>query len=102
MSIAMEILEQLGGNKFVVNTGSENLRATRKGLTMKLSRNTAKAKWLKIELNSLDLYDMVFLSKGKNLSLIIKMEYNNVCADQLRELFIETTGLYTSLGTMGR
>lgn len=96
-TIASEILNQLGGNKFLVMTGSKNLVATGTGLRMTLTRNKAAAKYLLITLNGLDLYDVDFFTVDKNYNTKSKAKFENVYCDQLKSLFTETTGLYTKL-----
>lgn len=97
MEIAKTILNQLGGNKFVVMTGSKNFVAHTNGVNMKLTKNKCKAKWLLITLNGLDLYDMKFYSVDKDLNKIVKEEFKDVYCDQLQQFFTKATGLYTSL-----
>lgn len=97
MNYAQTILEQLGGNKFIVMTGTKNFvkNDKEKSLTMKLTKNLAKAQYLKITLNGNDLYDMEFISVNRNLDRVIKAEYKDVYFDMLQELFTKTTGLLT-------
>jgi len=97
LSVANEILNQLGGRKFMAMTGSKNLVGGRNFLQMHLTTNKAKAKYLKIELTPMDTYTMTFSSLDKNFNLIIKAEYENVYCDQLQTIFTEVTGLYTKL-----
>lgn len=97
MKVAQTILEQLGGNKFVVMTGCKNFLAVENGINMKLTRNKCKAQWLRITLNGKDLYDMKFYSADKELNKTTKVEFNDVYCDQLQSLFTQATGLYTSL-----
>ncbi|WP_455643767.1 hypothetical protein [Parabacteroides sp.] len=96
------ILQQLGGNKFIVMTGSKYFVYDRNEdgntyLRMKLTRNRSKAQYLRIILNSSDLYDMIFYRFDRKDNHIVVKEHNNVYCDQLQELFTETTGLYTHL-----
>ena len=58
MSVAKEFLNQLGGNKFRVMTGAKNFMGFSEGLVMKIGRNSSNSNYLKITLNSMDLYDM--------------------------------------------
>lgn len=90
------ILEQLGGNKFVVMTGSKNFIDCGNALSMHLTRNKIGAKFLKIELKGDDTYIMTF-SKLKNDSLVVLKEFNGIYNDQLQEIFTSVTGLYTRL-----
>jgi hypothetical protein len=96
MEIATTILNQLGGKRFIVMTGSKNFVTTQKGgLLMKLSRNASGAQYLKIELNGSDLYEMEFYSV-RGVEIKQKAEFNGVYCDQLTEVFESVTGLYTS------
>lgn len=95
--IAATILQQLGGNKFIAMTGSKNFTIVDNSLSMHLTRNKAKAKYLKITLNSMDTYDMVFYTVNKNFEVIIKAQFDGVYCDQLQDIFTEVTGLYTHL-----
>lgn len=97
MQVAQTILNQLGGNKFVVMTGSKNFLASENFLRMNLTKNKAKAKWLKITLNGNDLYTMDFFTADKNHNIISKVKFEDVYFDQLQNLFTQATGLYTSL-----
>lgn len=91
--IAHEILNQLGGNKFIATTGSYCLGSINNGLIMKLRKNKLKASFLIIQLNPLDLYNMKFYSyEGKTLSFT-----ENVYFDQLQEIFTDKTGLNCTL-----
>lgn len=94
--IAKDILQQLGGNKFLVMTGTKNLLATENGLRMNLVRNTSGASVLSIELNSMDTYTLTFL-KVKNYQPIEVAKEVGVYCDMLQERFTKITGLYTRL-----
>lgn len=97
MQVANTILQQLGGNKFLVMTGSKNLVGMENGLKMNLTRNKAKAKWLIVTLNSMDTYDMQFVSMDKSYNTVTKAKFEGVYSDMLQSIFTEATGLYTSL-----
>jgi len=97
MSVATIILQQLGGNKFIAMTGSKNLVDGGNYLSMHLTRNLAKAKFLTITLNAMDTYDMVFFSMNKDFERVVKAEYNGVYCDMLQSIFTQVTGLYTTL-----
>lgn len=104
------ILQQLGGNKFLVMTGSKNLGYSSQEnnyLSMKLTANKLKAQYLKIVLNADDTYTMIFSKVKKeyekignfkfctNETTIIIKEINGVYCDTLQETFTENTGLFT-------
>ena len=107
-AIADTILEQLGGNKFIVMTGSKNFVADGNTLRMTLAKNVSKANRLYITLNADDTYTMRFFKctaprfNSKTLSFTnekikdIKI-VNGVYCDMLRNIFETVTELYTSL-----
>jgi hypothetical protein len=97
LTIAKTIIQQLGGNKFITMTGAKNIFADGQGVTMQIMKNKSKAKYLTIQLNSLDLYDMQFKSIDKDFNLIIKAEKQNVYAEDLEIIFTNITGLNTRL-----
>jgi len=108
MTVAQTILEQLGGNKFIVMTGSKNFVSDKNSLRMKLAGNKSRANYLKITLNGLDLYDMEFdkctaakfnINTGEYRDFEKKeiVRFNDVMFDQLQEIFTSVTGLYTHL-----
>lgn len=107
-----EILRQLGGNKFLVMTGSKHLTYSAKEnnyLQMHLTRNKIGAKWLKIVLMPSDTYTMIFSTSKKTFETIggrkfcidekqvILQTIEGLYNDQLAETFTEITGLYTHL-----
>ena len=97
MTIANTILAQLGGNKFIVMTGSKNFIASKESLTMTLTKNKVKAKYLRIVLDANDTYTMTFFSLKRNLDVLIKSEKTGIYFDQLQSIFTEVTGLDTHL-----
>lgn len=94
--VATTILDQLGGNKFIVMTGAKNFASTNNGLVFKIGRNAGKCTHVRITLTPMDTYLMEFLYvsiKGmKTLG-----QYTDVYCDKLQELFTEFTGMYTRL-----
>ena len=110
MNIAETILSQLGGQKFIVMTGSKNFTHSNNGhtLNMKLARNGSKANHLKITLNAMDTYDMEFIKVSlpkvnpktgefKEGKVVTVQKFTDVYCDQLQEMFTRVTGLYTRL-----
>lgn len=115
------IAEQIGGNKFLVMTGSKFQYYSYNELgyvylMIKLTKNQSKAQYLKIQLNGLDLYDLTFSRIKKTLKpecktpeykamglklydeeIITVKEYKDVYADMLQDIFTSVTGLYTRL-----
>lgn len=102
-TITATILEQLGGNKFIVMTGSKNFGfGTSKEdcpqLSFHLARNKAKAQYCSITLTPDDLYVVKFTKLNKKTySLDTVSEHTGIYCDQLQELFTRVTGLYTHL-----
>ena len=96
MNTAQTILNQLGGNKFIAMTGSKNFVNTGNGLQMNLTRNKVNAQYLKIELTSMDLYNMNFYS-FRGAEMKVKNKIEGIYFDQLQDIFTNVTGLYTSL-----
>lgn len=109
--IANEILVQLGGNKFIAMTGSKNFIACQNALTMHLTANEIGAKYLKIELMPNDTYTMTFSTSKKIMDKTIGIKVDSqvilktiefVTFDTLQANFTSTTGLLTTLGTLGQ
>lgn len=97
--IAVEILNQLGGNKFIAMTGAKNFVWLEKGgLIFKLPSNFARngINLVRIKLEPSDTYNIEFL-KSRGASLKIIGSFEMIYCDQLQEIFTETTGLYTHL-----
>ena len=70
MNVPATILEQLGGRRFAVMTGSKDFVGDGDTLRMSLARNSSGANRLEITLNGLDLYDMRFYRRtGKNIRI---------------------------------
>ena len=98
-----QLLQQLGGNKFIMMTGAKNLAVdkAKNTLHMKIGRNAKGISHLRIKLTGADLYDMEFLQiRAGNIK--VKAKVKGIYADQLQKMFTKHTGMYTSLGTMGR
>tara|TARA_R110000772_G_scaffold9622_6_gene31541 strand:+ start:512 stop:823 length:312 start_codon:yes stop_codon:yes gene_type:complete len=94
--VAKEILNQLGGNRFAMMTGSKNFGASENKLSMQLTRNASGANYLTITLTPMDVYTMEFISvrAGKRT---VKKVVENVYNDMLQRMFTDATGLYTRL-----
>ena len=92
------IVQQLGGNKFIVMTGAKNFVKddSKKMIAFKIGRNCKSVNHVRITLNSMDTYDMEFIRirAGK---LTVVHTANNVYNDMLQDVFTEHTGLYTRL-----
>ena len=111
------IWDQIGGNRFKAMTGSKPKYYGYDDngyvyLMIELTKNKSKAKYLKIQYNSMDLYDMTFtrinktLNKEESIPEIGYKVYDHeteviehivdVYAEDLQKIFTSVTGLYTS------
>jgi len=97
LKVAETILEQLGGNHFRMMTGAKNLGGTEDSLSMRIGRNSSNSNYLKITLNSMDMYDMEFCKLTRMGEKKSVTEYKNVYNDLMRGTFTAHTGMYTSL-----
>ena len=100
-TIARTILEQIGGKRFAVMTGSRDFVDMGNGLRMSLARNKTSANRLDIIYDAgTDLYNMrfylktfskkTFESKAKDIEM-----HEGIFFDMLEEVFTQVTGLYT-------
>jgi hypothetical protein len=98
MQVAENILEQLGGNKFIAMTGAKNLVAssTDDFLMFNIMKNVYLINKVKITLNSMDTYDLEFF-KIRNMKATKIKSFSGVYNDDLRSTFENATGLATSL-----
>jgi len=98
------ILQQLGGDKFIAMTGAKDFIGGSEFLGFKIPKNMSSANRVTIKyFPARDLYEVDFIKSSRNgLDTKIIKTYDNVYADQLREIFTSFTGMETSLGTLGR
>ena len=95
--IASTIMNQLGGsNRLNAMIGLKDVYAVENGLSFKMKCKGAKVNYVKIVLNSLDLYDMELGKIHGNSYKVIK-SIENVYCDQMKEIIEKTSGLYLSL-----
>ena len=106
--VALNILQWLGGSKFLAMTGSKNLIYDNNSLNMNLVKNISKANNLRIEINDNDLYDVKFtkftaprlnkknwtFTEGKTEVIHFS---KNVFGSELQKVFKLVTGLDTNL-----
>jgi hypothetical protein len=106
--IAGTIFAQLGGRRFIAMTGSKKFMTMADGsLLFDLSRNSSGANRCCITLTPRDTYTVRFYNERlnkKTLDVTIKeiAQHEDVYGDRLQDIFASVTGLYTSLGTIGR
>jgi hypothetical protein len=91
-----ELIKQLGGGRFIAMTGAKDFFIGPKGVVFKIGRNSKNVNYVRINLNSMDTYDVEFLSVRK-FKEKVKSSAKGVYADMLRGTFEQHTGLRTSL-----
>jgi len=100
-------LEQIGGKRFAVMTGSRDFVDMGNRLRMSLARNKTSANRLDIIYDAgTDLYNMRFFrktfSKKTFESKAMDVEvHEGIFFDMLEEVFTQVTGLYTPFGKGG-
>lgn len=96
--VAQIIYRQLGGSRFAMMTGARNFVQSSKDkwLSFRIGRNKSKANFVKIQLNSMDTYDMTF-GRIHGYEYRDLKTFNGLYGDQLEEIFQDYTGLYTRL-----
>ncbi len=101
-TVAGTILEQLGGQRFIVMTGAKNLIGTENSLSFRLPgaggfcKNSINV--VRIELLPSDTYRISFgRIRGSKMTAVAQHE--DIYVEQLREVFTSETGLATSLGS---
>lgn len=99
MTIANEIARQIG-NKALYMLGAQNLVAGNNYLAFRI-RGSKKINYIRITLNAMDTYDME-LGKIWGANHKVVATHNGIYNDMLHSIIESETGLYTSLGTMGR
>lgn len=100
-TVAVEILKQLGGNRFIIMTGASNFGSMDNGLVFKLPsfRSRLGINYVKIVLNAMDTHDVTFY-KVRGLKMTQISSFEGIYNDNLVMLFEGETGLRTSLGLM--
>lgn len=94
--VAAEILNQLGGRRFIMMVGARDLVCSENMMAFKFMRNPSKANYCRITLNAMDTYKVEFIRiHGGNIKTISVFE--DIYNDSLVRTFEETTGLYTNL-----
>lgn len=94
MKVAQQILNQLGGNKFIAMVGATCL-SDNNTLIVKF-KGCKVANIMYITLTDLDLYD-VKICKFRGLEIKTIKEVTGAYNDMLVSIFEKTTGLYTRL-----
>jgi hypothetical protein len=101
MSVALTILEQLGGRRFLVMTGAKSLAASESSLSMRLDSvndQGHRIRAVRIDLDPSDTYTLTAYGPGKEAyDVVERYRQSDVYCDVLQDVFTRATGLYTSL-----
>ena len=97
MTVANEILAQLGGNRFIAMTGAKNILGGGNALMFSLPKGKDKSNKMRITLDfASDTYTVeTFAIRG--IECNAKTTIDMVYGDQLRSVFTSITGFDTSL-----
>ncbi len=91
--IAATILQQIGGKRFMVMTGSHDFINLGNGLRMSLSRNKTSANRLEI-LYNMRFYRQSFSRKTFEVKIKDIKTYEGVYCDMLEDIFSDVTGMH--------
>lgn len=100
MNVALTILEQLGGGRFICMTNAKNLVRSENALQFDLSKKDTKNKATRcvVTLDATDTYTVSFYQwNARKLEMKQISSTSGVYADMLREIFTSETGLYCTL-----
>ena len=94
---AATTLNQLGGKRFTMMTGAKNFSLGKNSISFKISRGAKNGiNHIEITLNSEDTYSITF-ARLHGTNYTIKGGVVGIYFDQLKAVFTEYTGFYTSL-----
>ena len=98
--VAEEIIRQLGGmGRLSAMMGAYNFAAIGdKGVSFRIKNR--KANYIKIMLNSMDLYDLE-VGRIRGFDYKIVADQRNIMAEDLKKIIERVTGMYLSLRTGG-
>lgn len=95
LDIANEIRNQLG-NQALMMIGARNLMGTDNSLSFGIMRNEKKVNHIKIELNSMDTYDVTYSNVGSRKFKVIHVS-EGIYSDMLLQSIRINTSLNTNL-----
>ena len=95
-TVAREILNRLGGHKFMVMTGAKNLVSDDNALMFRIPKAKDSINYVKITLTNMDLYDVEYGRIRGDKYTIVNTE-KGLYNDMLVKNFEKNTGLYTKL-----
>ena len=95
-TVANTILQQLGGNKFIVMTGAKGFITGGSDLGFRIGRNSSGFNFIRIVLNAMDTYDVEFI-RIRKFEVAETKKVDGLYCDDLQRVFTETTGMDTHL-----
>lgn len=95
-TVAATILEQLGGNQFIIMTGAKHFVGSKDGLGFKIGRNDKRVNHVNIRLTAMDDYTIEFCTV-RNFEIVKKDVVEGVYCDNIKDVFEHHTGLYVTL-----
>ncbi len=104
LDVANTIHAQIGGHRAFMMMGAKNVLGDINGLQFKIGRNSKGVTHITVTLDPSDTYTVEFLKMGRapKFTRTVLGSFSLVGDDSLRSLIEENTGMYLSLGTMGR
>lgn len=98
VEVAQTILQQLGGNRFIVMTGAKHFGWYPDELKFQIpaSWTKNKARYVSVKLTADDTYTVTF-KRLKRVDLVTVGEFTGIYADMLQKTFTDATGLDTHL-----
>lgn len=100
MEVANTIRDQVG-HRALMMIGAKNLTGDKNSLSFKIGRNSAHVTHIRVTLEPSDTYTVQFYRVRRHNRTLVSEE-RDIYGDGLRDCIERNTGLYTSLGTMGR
>lgn len=93
------ILQQLGGNRFVVMTGAKNFVGGSNPVTLSFqigrgAKDSINAVYIRLDPSDTYTVEFLRLRAGKR---VVVSSHSDIYCDALRDLFTRQTGFYTSL-----
>lgn len=100
LTVSKTILEQLGGHRFRVMTGSTNFTGDVHSLSFKLTANKSGGTHMRITLTPADTYlvEVLKCSTRRPAGITLISRHEDVYAENLQDLFTDITGLDTRIG----
>lgn len=96
MNVGQTILDQFGGNRFVVMTGARGFVVSDDALSFTIPKNKSRANKVRVTLMPNDTYTVEFFKSTPRVFEALRT-VEHVYADSLRSIFTAFTGLETSL-----